>query len=153
VREPGNAGHPRKEPGAITALDEPFRLIGKSAQDSLLAQFCGKYGNPSLTVLEQTAHAGEKRADFRRRWLLEWPIVQFDYSIRCIAPAYKRPDRRRRAWDSNPQPLAGHLISSQAASQFAYPPEIQPYGWSLGHADPYNRSIEYNQKFTLQRFE
>jgi integrase/recombinase XerD len=29
---------------------------------------------------------------------------------------------KRRAWDSNPQPLAGHLISSQAASQFAYPP-------------------------------
>ena len=29
---------------------------------------------------------------------------------------------KRRARDSNPQPLAGHLISSQAASQFAYPP-------------------------------
>ncbi len=29
---------------------------------------------------------------------------------------------KRRAWDSNPQPLAGHLISSQGASQFAYPP-------------------------------
>ncbi len=28
----------------------------------------------------------------------------------------------RRAGDSNPQPLAGHLISSQAAGQFAYPP-------------------------------
>ena len=33
----------------------------------------------------------------------------------------------RRAWDSNPQPLAGHLISSQAASQFAYPPETEIY--------------------------
>ena len=30
--------------------------------------------------------------------------------------------RKRRAWDSNPQPLSGHLISSQAAGQFAYPP-------------------------------
>ena len=30
--------------------------------------------------------------------------------------------RERRAWDSNPQPLAGHLISSQTAGQFAYPP-------------------------------
>ena len=30
----------------------------------------------------------------------------------------------RRAWDSNPQPLAGHLISSQGASQFAYPPAV-----------------------------
>jgi len=30
--------------------------------------------------------------------------------------------QKRRAWDSNPQPLSGHLISSQAASQFAYPP-------------------------------
>ncbi len=29
---------------------------------------------------------------------------------------------RRRARDSNPQPFARHLISSQAASQFAYPP-------------------------------
>ena len=29
---------------------------------------------------------------------------------------------QRRAWDSNPQPLAGHLISSQTAGQFAYPP-------------------------------
>jgi hypothetical protein len=29
----------------------------------------------------------------------------------------------RRAWDSNPQPLAGHHISSVAAGQFAYPPE------------------------------
>src|SRR5262245_21263230 len=29
----------------------------------------------------------------------------------------------RRAWDSNPPPLAGHLISSQAAGQFAYPPK------------------------------
>ncbi len=30
--------------------------------------------------------------------------------------------QKRRAWDSNPQPLAGHLNSNQAASQFAYPP-------------------------------
>jgi hypothetical protein len=30
---------------------------------------------------------------------------------------------KRRAGDSNPQPLAGHLISSQAAGQFAYPPD------------------------------
>jgi len=29
---------------------------------------------------------------------------------------------KRRARESNPQSLAGHLISSQAASQFAYPP-------------------------------
>ena len=29
---------------------------------------------------------------------------------------------KRRAGDSNPQPLSGHLISSQAAGQFAYPP-------------------------------
>ena len=29
---------------------------------------------------------------------------------------------KRRAWDSNPQPREGHLISSQAAGQFAYPP-------------------------------
>ena len=28
----------------------------------------------------------------------------------------------RRAGDSNPQPLSRHLISSQAAGQFAYPP-------------------------------
>ena len=32
-------------------------------------------------------------------------------------------DFKRRAGDSNPQPLTGHLISSQAAGQFAYPPE------------------------------
>lgn len=30
--------------------------------------------------------------------------------------------RERRAGDSNPQPLSRHLISSQAAGQFAYPP-------------------------------
>ncbi len=30
---------------------------------------------------------------------------------------------KRRAWESNPQPVSRHLISSQAASQFAYPPE------------------------------
>jgi hypothetical protein len=29
---------------------------------------------------------------------------------------------QRRAGDSNPQPLSRHLISSQAAGQFAYPP-------------------------------
>ncbi len=29
---------------------------------------------------------------------------------------------KRRAGDSNPQPISGHLISSQAAGQFAYPP-------------------------------
>src|SRR5205823_2015842 len=29
---------------------------------------------------------------------------------------------QRRAWDSNPQPLSGHLISSQAPHQFGYPP-------------------------------
>jgi hypothetical protein len=33
-----------------------------------------------------------------------------------------REKQQRRAWDSNPQSLSGHLISSQAASQFAYPP-------------------------------
>ena len=33
-----------------------------------------------------------------------------------------RSKSERRTRDSNPQPLAGHLISSQAASQFAYPP-------------------------------
>ena len=31
--------------------------------------------------------------------------------------------RKRRARDSNPQPIAGHLISSQTAGQFAYPPK------------------------------
>ncbi len=31
---------------------------------------------------------------------------------------------KRRAGDSNPQPIAGHLISSQAAGQFAYPPGL-----------------------------
>jgi hypothetical protein len=35
-------------------------------------------------------------------------------------------DAKRRARDSNPQPFARHLISSQAASQFAYPPERLP---------------------------
>ena len=30
---------------------------------------------------------------------------------------------KRRAWDSNPQPASRHLISSQAANQFAYPPK------------------------------
>ena len=34
--------------------------------------------------------------------------------------------QQRRAGDSNPQPLAGHLISSQAAGQFAYPPGNGP---------------------------
>ena len=34
------------------------------------------------------------------------------------------PDKKkRRARDSNPQPVARHLISSEAASQFAYPPD------------------------------
>ena len=31
-------------------------------------------------------------------------------------------NEKRRARDSNPQPREGHLISSEAASQFAYPP-------------------------------
>ena len=31
---------------------------------------------------------------------------------------------RRRARDSNPQPASRHLISSQAANQFAYPPTV-----------------------------
>ena len=31
---------------------------------------------------------------------------------------------QRRARDSNPQPRKGHLISSQAAHQFAYPPSV-----------------------------
>ena len=31
---------------------------------------------------------------------------------------------KRRAGDSNPQPVSRHLISSQAASQFAYPPNV-----------------------------
>jgi hypothetical protein len=34
----------------------------------------------------------------------------------------QRQKQKRRAWDSNPQPLAGHHISSVAAGQFAYPP-------------------------------
>ena len=34
---------------------------------------------------------------------------------------------QRRARDSNPQPLAGRLISNQVASQFAYPPEFPSY--------------------------
>ncbi len=35
--------------------------------------------------------------------------------------------RRRRTRDSNPQPLAGYLSSSEAAHQFAYPPSDWPY--------------------------
>ncbi len=45
---------------------------------------------------------------------------------RCSWPPEKfglPPETQRRARESNPQPLAGHLISSQAASQFAYPPD------------------------------
>ncbi len=34
--------------------------------------------------------------------------------------------RMRRARDSNPQPASRHLISSQAANQFAYPPHLFP---------------------------
>ena len=34
--------------------------------------------------------------------------------------------RERRARDLNPQPLTGHLISNEVASQFAYPPANEP---------------------------
>ena len=58
--------------------------------------------------------------------------IAFDFpDLSQVAPTLRRrvPEsdcgnvfQERRAGDSNPQPLAGHLISSQAASQFAYPP-------------------------------
>ncbi len=34
--------------------------------------------------------------------------------------------RERRARDLNPQPHTGHLISNEAANQFAYPPVNEP---------------------------
>ena len=37
------------------------------------------------------------------------------------------PGLKRRARDSNPQPLAGYLSSSEAAHQFAYPPTWAPF--------------------------
>lgn len=37
------------------------------------------------------------------------------------------PGSKRRARDSNPQPLAGYLSSSEAAHQFAYPPTWLPF--------------------------
>ena len=47
---------------------------------------------------------------------------------------------QRRAWDSNPQPLSGHLISSQAAGQFAYPPGVVQFNlrcqWRFGKVSP-----------------
>src|SRR5690348_11243589 len=46
-----------------------------------------------------------------------WGPVRNDNS-----PGSGAVSQERRAWDSNPQPLSGHLISSQAAGQFAYPP-------------------------------
>ena len=33
---------------------------------------------------------------------------------------------QRRARDLNPQPHTGHLISNEAANQFAYPPVSEP---------------------------
>ncbi len=36
---------------------------------------------------------------------------------------HDRKTKKRRARDSNPQPVARHLISNEAANQFAYPPE------------------------------
>ena len=36
-------------------------------------------------------------------------------------------DNKRRARDSNPQPVSRHLISSEAANQFAYPPLRREY--------------------------
>ena len=35
---------------------------------------------------------------------------------------FRKRALKRRAWDSNPQPVSRHLISSQTAGQFAYPP-------------------------------
>ena len=51
---------------------------------------------------------------------------------------------KRRTRDSNPQPLAGYLSSSEAAHQFAYPPKRSI---SL-RTDPfYSRHIEAVGKF------
>ena len=63
--------------------------------------------------------------------LLVIPQRQNEPSIKPMLPVSAESFSRkfqqkeqRRAGDSNPQPLAGHLISNQAASQFAYPPAI-----------------------------
>ena len=49
------------------------------------------------------------------------PIPRKDVPDSDVSPA-RRSLLQRRARDSNPQPVARHLISSQAAHQFAYPP-------------------------------
>jgi hypothetical protein len=42
-----------------------------------------------------------------------WPLLRF--GKRHIAHGLLQP-MKRRAWESNPQPVSRHLISSQAAS-------------------------------------
>ena len=41
-----------------------------------------------------------------------------------VLPLFLAVLLKRRAWDSNPQPVNRRLISNQVASQFAYPPKL-----------------------------
>ncbi len=57
----------------------------------------------------------------------------------------------RRAWDSNPQPLAGHHISSVAAGQFAYPPGVGPMLYRIGFSAWFNGRIETGRGGDMER--
>jgi len=53
-----------------------------------------------------------------------------------------RDNAKRRARDSNPQPASRHLISSQAANQFAYPPALPKSRRSNGLLQVYHAPRE-----------
>ena len=88
-----------------------------------------------------------------RRGTSEWPPPLASSAICCDQPPERHAAKlngrntifkvdnptsirsflKRRAWDSNPQPLAGHHNSNVAACQFAYPPTRRRHTPQLNH--------------------
>ena len=109
-----------------TAADpEPQVMAATGTDDAAphrnMAAYRQQYGSKTM---QDAARSGERPEDCSRGDRPSNHVPQ----VLCMANfSDKQQDvaergEKRRARDSNPQPASRHLISSQAANQFAYPP-------------------------------
>ncbi len=102
---------------AATGTDDATADLGENRGQQIGQQYGGKTGQRVATTGEEVGQEEtDETADKPEPQVLA--LSRNDKRRRVTATA----GEERRARDSNPQPVARHLISSQAASQFAYPP-------------------------------
>ncbi len=96
--------------------DEDWNAVKKTLDILQESQHLVTHAQQAICPVNGFANEWSKLSDAHEAIKEAWYMI----AVTAIAA---RVYIKRRTRDSNPQPLAGHLISSQAASQFAYPPK------------------------------